>query len=154
MPVVFARVDERLVHGQITTSWSKHLRLEQIIIIDDATAKDPFMKEVLASSAPKNLVFTILSTDEINQIDKYIDKRTMLLFKTVKTALETLRKGFDLTELNIGNTSSGPNRRKISKNVHLSDEEIDIVKELMDSDVKVFLQMLHTDKVTNLKDKI
>ncbi|MDY0020705.1 MAG: PTS sugar transporter subunit IIB, partial [Anaerolineae bacterium] len=45
------RVDDRLLHGQITAVWCKHQPFTQIVIVDDATAADPFFEEVLTLAA-------------------------------------------------------------------------------------------------------
>ena len=41
-----ARIDDRLVHGQIMQVWSKANGTNTIYVVDDETANDDFMKEV------------------------------------------------------------------------------------------------------------
>ncbi len=149
MSVVLARVDERLVHGQIITSWSKHLRASNIYIVDDEIARDVFMKEVLTLSAPKGLKFSILTVEEavekLNQ-EKNSDKsRIMILFKSIKTALILVESGYALSELNLGNIGSSPSRKKISKNISMDEEEVEVAKKLIDLGVDVYLQMIYTE---------
>lgn len=42
--IVYARVDDRLVHGQVMTAWVLHTKASKVIIVDDKAAKDSFMK--------------------------------------------------------------------------------------------------------------
>lgn len=155
MTVVLSRVDERLVHGQIITSWTKQLRVSDIYIIDDLIAHDDFMREVLILSAPSGLKFQILTVDEAAKVlESTSNGRIMLLFKTVDSALELRKSGFNLESLNLGNIASSVKRKKITKNISLSEEEINKVKELVGLGVEVYLQMLFTDSKVNVVEYI
>ncbi|MBF1117164.1 MAG: PTS sugar transporter subunit IIB, partial [Solobacterium sp.] len=35
---LFIRIDDRLIHGQIVTTWAKVLNIKKIIALDDALA--------------------------------------------------------------------------------------------------------------------
>lgn len=50
--VLLARVDDRLIHGQVMTAWMKLLPAKEIIVIDNKVAKDEFMITVLEMAAP------------------------------------------------------------------------------------------------------
>lgn len=158
MNVVACRVDERLVHGQIMTSWSKHLQLKRIVIVDDAVAKDDFMATVLTMSAPAGITIDILSVaDAAAKVQSDTgDEKTLLLFKRIPAALELAQALKDtpcaLTELNVGNVGSVPGRVQMTKNVFLSNEEKAQLKELQGLGVNVFLQMLYTDPVTKAEE--
>lgn len=160
MNIVASRVDERLVHGQIMTSWSKHLQLRRIVIVDDQVAADDFMATVLALSAPAGITIDILSVADAARLvlaDKG-GERTLLLFKRIDAALALARavRGAPqaLSELNLGNLGSVPGRRQVTKNVFLSDEEGAEVRELVEMGVNVFLQMLYTEPRVAASDVI
>lgn len=51
----FARVDERLIHGQVMTAWVKKYWIKKIILVDDEIVQDSFMQEVLSMSAPQGV---------------------------------------------------------------------------------------------------
>ena len=158
MNVVACRVDERLVHGQIMTSWAKYLKLRRIVVVDDQVAKDEFMATVLGMSAPAGISIDILSVPDAAarlQSDKG-DENAMLLFKRISAALE-LAKSLagtpnELKELNLGNLGSVPGRTQITKNIFLSEGEKSEARELREMGVNVFLQMLYTDAVVPLAD--
>lgn len=160
MNVVASRVDERLVHGQIMTSWAKYLKLRRIVVVDDQVAKDEFMATVLGMSAPAGISIDILSVPAAaNRLkgDKG-DENTLLLFKRISAALE-LAKSLagtpnELKELNLGNLGSVPGRTQITKNIFLSEEEKSEARELREMGVNVFLQMLYTDASVPLADVI
>lgn len=160
MNVVASRVDERLVHGQIMTSWSKHLQLKRIIIVDDQVAADDFMAAVLTMSAPAGIQIDILSVADAARLvlEDAGDERALLLFKRISAALDlaALLKETPqaLSELNLGNLGSVPGRKQVSKSVFLSDEERDQVRKLEGMGVNVFLQMLYTEPRISASDLI
>lgn len=45
--IVLVRIDDRLIHGQVMTSWLNYTSANKIMIIDDEVANDAFMKSVL-----------------------------------------------------------------------------------------------------------
>ena len=38
MEILFTRIDDRLVHGQVTTTWLRQYKCNSIFIIDDEVA--------------------------------------------------------------------------------------------------------------------
>ena len=85
MNIVLCRIDERLVHGQVMTSWTKQLQIKRIIVVDDDIAKDEFTSLVLTMAAPSGvdvIVKTVNQTFEMINNDTSSVK-TMLLFKTI-----------------------------------------------------------------------
>lgn len=40
MEIRLARIDDRLIHGQVATVWTKETQVERIIVISDDVAKD------------------------------------------------------------------------------------------------------------------
>lgn len=157
MKIVLSRVDERLVHGQIIASWTKQLAVRKILIIDDQSANDPFMAQVLTMAAPSGIDIQIMTVNKATEALKGNDElgdRTMLLFKHPKSALGMVSQGAKLPELNIGNMGAGPNRKSISKNVYMSAQEIEQVKTLNENKVHVYLQMLVTDPKIDIMEKI
>ena len=54
--LVFTRVDDRLIHGQVMTSWLKvYNTAKHILIVDDATSKDPFMGKMFSLLVPSGI---------------------------------------------------------------------------------------------------
>ena len=40
MAILDTRIDDRLIHGQVVTAWIAHSDAKQILVADDAAAKD------------------------------------------------------------------------------------------------------------------
>lgn len=148
MSVALVRVDQRLAHGQIITSWTKYLTVSHIVIVDDAIAKDEFMYQVLVMSAPSGIKIDVVSVEQaVANYPHYeqAHEQVMLLFKNIENVSKFINLGVPVKEVNVGNIGAGPQRKSISKNVSLTPKEIEQVRALAQSGVYVYLQMLYTD---------
>ncbi len=47
------RVDDRLIHGQVVTSWITQTGSKKIMIIDDELYENEFLKDVFAAAADR-----------------------------------------------------------------------------------------------------
>ncbi|MBI5445189.1 MAG: PTS sugar transporter subunit IIB, partial [Deltaproteobacteria bacterium] len=47
MSILLARVDSRLVHGQVLEVWVPRLRADAIVAVDRALAGDPFRRRLV-----------------------------------------------------------------------------------------------------------
>ena len=43
--IVLTRIDDRLIHGQVMTSWLNYTSATKIMVVDDRSAQDPFFKD-------------------------------------------------------------------------------------------------------------
>ena len=156
MNIMLSRIDERLIHGQVMTRWISGLFVTRIILIDDQIAKDEFMYEVLMLSAPVGITVLVLSVDDALKLfrEDSSDEKTLLLFKDVRYVKALLDKDFNVGRLNIGNIGSSPIRKGITREVFMSDEEIEIVKALCSGGIYVYLQKLPTDKEVDIRTRL
>ena len=44
MDIRLARIDDRLIHGQVATAWSKMTGINRIIVVSDEVANDQLRK--------------------------------------------------------------------------------------------------------------
>ena len=58
------RVDNRLIHGQVMTSWLNFLGANKIMVIDDGVAVDPLVKNILKSCIPANIKLAVFTEDK------------------------------------------------------------------------------------------
>ena len=65
--IVLARVDSRLLHGQVATAWTKSVNPSRIIVVSDAVAKDDLRKKLIEQAAPPgvkaNVIESLLSVN-------------------------------------------------------------------------------------------
>ena len=144
--VVIARVDDRLIHGEVVSVWTPSLRVNRIIIVDDEVAADEFNKRVIKALAPNGVKCNVYSTErgaEILQKDsKEASERVMILTITPIT----YKKMMDLG-LKLGGMGIRGERTPFIKNVACSPDEIEAIKALIDNGTRVYYQLVPEQQV-------
>lgn len=149
MAILNARVDDRLVHGQVATSWIRGLEIQVVVVVDDRIAQDNMQKSILKMSAPADTKVYALSVHGF--MDRYqkgiLDPyRVMLVFENLNSVYELVQSGFKLDTLNLGGIRFKEGRRQISKALSLSPEEEELVRKLVKLGVKVEHRQLAVDE--------
>lgn len=54
MQITLARIDDRLIHGEVTTVWSKVANAQRIIICNDDVFNDEVRRTLLRRAAPRH----------------------------------------------------------------------------------------------------
>ena len=60
---VHIRVDDRLIHGQVATRWATGLKVNRIMIIDDAVAVNETEKSILRKMCIRDRYWSFSSQD-------------------------------------------------------------------------------------------
>ncbi len=142
--LVFTRIDDRLIHGQVCAAWLKTLsNVKHILCIDDKTSQDPFMAEMFSLLIPSHISIEVRSVEEATEIfKKGLPKPTMVIVKVPHTIQRLMDNGIEFTQLNIGGMGMSAGRKKLFQNISASEEERQIFKNLMERGVKVQIQII------------
>ena len=151
--LIHLRIDDRLIHGQVTVAWSKHVGAQRIMVANDEVAKDEIQKSLLPLAAPPGVEVTISSIEEAN---RYLEdnKKTFLLVKNPHDALRLIETGVEIKEINIGNMGYSEGKKRVKKSLSLGKEDISNLRSLKDKNIKIYSQMLPQDKKTALDDLV
>lgn len=60
MKINLVRIDDRLIHGQVATVWSKEANAQRIIICSDEVAKDQIRKTLLLQVGPPGVKVSVV----------------------------------------------------------------------------------------------
>ncbi|GFO85922.1 MULTISPECIES: PTS system mannose/fructose/N-acetylgalactosamine-transporter subunit IIB [Anaerostipes] len=147
------RIDDRLIHGQVMTKWSKGMGTNAIYVIDDVTAADDFMKDIyISTNSSANLKIEVYSVDEaVEEYKKnqYGDDKVILLFKTVAYAKKFIEAGIPVDSLCVGGIAKKPKATFVISTVGLTQEDAQQLKELHDKGIEVYFQIVpDTPKVS------
>lgn len=157
MDIRLARVDDRLIHGQVTTVWSKRTNVSRIIVIDELVEKDVLRKALLEQAAPPGIQVHVLGIDRFIKIygnPKYKEDRVLLLFENLETAKEIIEKGVKIESLNIGGVSFKNGRTKINNHTSLTETEAGILKEIGEMGVEIDSRCVASDRKEDLIEVI
>ena len=146
------RVDDRLIHGQVMTAWLKTIPASEIMVIDDQVAQDDFMRTVIIMSAPSGVIVSVNTVEEaLKRFTEGLKVSTIALVKTPLTIKKMVSNGAKFEEVNIGGLGMNPGRKPLFKNISASPEERQALKELIDNGVKVKIQIIPAEKITDVE---
>lgn len=152
--IVLARIDDRLIHGQIMTSWLQYSGGNHIVIVDNGTAKDSFLQSIMKMSIPSGIKLSVF--DEPKGAD-YLKKenkgdKILILTKTPETYLNLVNNGVNLSEIIVGGMGAKEGRTQFYKNISVSEAEKNTFKKLMDKGIKVKVQVVPSDQAKNVSE--
>ncbi|MCL2564943.1 MAG: PTS sugar transporter subunit IIB [Defluviitaleaceae bacterium] len=152
MAVELVRIDDRLIHGQVATSWIRTLSMEQVIVVSDVNAGDPLQKKILNMAAPDGIKLHLFATDEFIEIysSNPIKRKTMLIYTNPIEVLRCLKGGVKIDLLNVGGMKFTHGKERLSKSVSVTSEEKEAFKEIIEMGVDVEIRMLSNEKPTKL----
>ena len=156
--IVLARVDDRLIHGEVVSVWTPSLNVNRIIIVDDGVAADSFNKRVIKALAPNGVKCNVYSVergaDILQRPSKEAGEKVMVLTKTPITYVRMVELGCTFDAVNLGGMGLRDERTPFIKNVACSPDEITAIKELMDKGVHVYYQLVPEQQVIEAKDYV
>lgn len=152
--IVVARIDDRLIHGQIVTAWVKQYHCSVILIADDGVAGDAFMQRVLRSAAPADLAVKALSLKDAADYllgRDHASEKVMLLVKVPESLEHLVDDGVALPAIVLGGMGAKAGRKKFNRNVSASDEEVKCLKRLEGKGCHVQFQLVPDDRPVPLE---
>jgi len=157
--VHLARIDERLIHGQVMTNLSKSAGANSIFIIDDGVAADDFMKTIFLSAGSRTgLEVKILSINEAIQYwkDEEFGKfNAIVLTKTVDGIQKIVEGGIPIKELNIGGIAKKPDTEYIINAVAINKEQGEVLQKMHDeTGMTVYFQSVPSAPRVELVDAL
>ncbi|MGX6978336.1 PTS system mannose/fructose/N-acetylgalactosamine-transporter subunit IIB [Vagococcus elongatus] len=156
MNVKFCRIDDRLIHGQVVTTWVNVHGIEQIIILNKEVAEDQVQSSVLKMTAPANVKLAIFSPEKFLEIIQKnpINRATMLLFSSVYDVEKIVNGGFKMEKLNVGGMRLNPEREQLTKAVSVTEDERKVFKKLLANGIDINIQMVPNDSPIKLKELV
>jgi len=150
MSIVLARVDNRLIHGQVIESWVPYVLANYIVVVDDVVANDSFRRQLMTAVVPSTLRLAICSHDQISSLcsnPELASANVLLLFSTPVSALQAYREGLTFKALNLGNMHVGEDKCCISKTLYMDNNDLLALEQLVQLGVDVSAQCVPTDRV-------
>lgn len=154
--IKLARVDFRLIHGQIVVKWCKAFEADKIVVIDNVVAGDEFMLRVYASAVPAGV--TVKAYDEAKALrlwnkNRFGDgKKVLILFKDLDTCCRIVRDGLELKSIQLGGIPQMQDRKMVKRAVFLGAKEMLLLKELHELGVEITAQLVPEDSEYNYDD--
>lgn len=154
---VLARIDTRLLHGQVATTWTKTTQPDRIIVVSDAVAKDGLRKNMIEQAAPPGVKANVVPIDKMIEVAKdprFGATKAMLLFETPQDALRAIEGGVEVKELNIGSMAHSVGKVVVNKAIAMDEEDIKTIETLMEKGIKFDVRKVPADSGENINNLI
>ncbi|MDR1683902.1 MAG: PTS sugar transporter subunit IIB [Elusimicrobiota bacterium] len=134
MPIIFTRVDNRLIHGQVVEGWLPFVKPQEIVVISKEAAASALAKKMLRMSLPKNYALEVFAPEEGAQyLANNSAARQMLLLESIADLKELLEAGVTLKNVNIGNTNYARDKTPHNDSVFLTRQERALLQTLKET---------------------
>ena len=153
LKIVLARVDTRLLHGQVATNWAKSTNPDRIIVVSDSVAKDELRKKLIEQAAPPGVKAHTIPLDKLVEVSKdtrFGGTKALLLFENPQDALYVIEKGVDIKELNIGSMAHSVGKVLVNNVLSMNQEDVETYKKLNELGVKFDVRKVTADKPQDL----
>ena len=147
--IKLTRIDDRLVHGQVAFTWTPALGVDCLLIANDKVAKDEFLKMTLGLAKPAGTRLLIKSLTDAAAFlndEKSRNVKILLIVNSVKDAFTMVNGVPEIKSVNFGGIRMNEGMRLISKAVAVNEEDITLVKELLNKGIELELRQVPTDK--------
>ncbi|MCW9715962.1 PTS mannose transporter subunit IIAB [Avibacterium sp. 21-594] len=153
--VGLARIDDRLIHGQVATRWTKESKVSRIVVVNDDVAKDSVRSTMLKSVAPPGVTAHVVGVEKMIRVynnPEYAGERMMLLFTNPTDVLKLLEAGFDMKSINIGGMAYKDGKKMITSAVSVDDKDIDAFKAIDAMGVELDVRKVSNDSRQYMMD--
>ncbi len=152
---VLARVDSRLLHGQVATAWTKSTQPNRIIVVSDTVAKDDLRKKLIEQAAPPGVkanVIPISKMIEISKDPRFGNTKALLLFENPEDVLRAVEGGVDIKEVNVGSMAHSVGKVVVSKVLSMGPEDVKHFEEMKEKGIKFDVRKVPNDSQANMDD--
>lgn len=153
---VLARIDSRLLHGQVATAWTKTTQPTRIIVVSDAVAKDDLRKKLIQQAAPPGVKAHVVPINKMIELAKddqhFGGQRALLLFENPQDALRAVEGGVPLKTINVGSMAHSPGKVQPNKVLAFSQDDLDTFKKLKELGLNFDVRKVPNDSKGNMDE--
>ncbi|WP_320718080.1 PTS mannose transporter subunit IIAB [Enterobacter asburiae] len=157
MVIGLARIDDRLIHGQVATRWTKETNVRRIIVVSDEVAADTVRKTLLTQVAPPGVTAHVLDVAKMIRVynnPKYAGERVMLLFTNPTDVERIVEGGVKITSVNIGGMAFRQGKTQVNNAISVDAKDIEAFNKLNARGIELEARKVSTDQKLKMMDLI
>lgn len=155
LTIGLARIDDRLIHGQVATRWTKESRVSRIVVVSDEVSKDSVRSTMLKSVAPPGVTAHVVDVEKMIRVynnPEYAGERMMLLFTNPTDVVRLSDAGVDFKSINIGGMAFKEGKKMITSAVAVDDKDIEAFKQLNAKNIELDVRKVSNDSRQYMMD--
>ncbi|WP_432700282.1 PTS mannose transporter subunit IIAB [Kluyvera cryocrescens] len=157
MQIGLARIDDRLIHGQVATRWTKETNVSRIIVVSDEVAADNVRKTLLTQVAPPGVTAHVVDVAKMIRVynnPKYAGERVMLLFTNPTDVERIVEGGVKVTSVNVGGMAFRQGKTQVNNAVSVDEKDIEAFNKLNARGIELEVRKVSTDQKLKMMDLI
>ena len=157
MVIGLARIDDRLIHGQVATRWTKETNVRRIIVVSDEVAADTVRKTLLTQVAPPGVTAHVVDVAKMIRVynnPKYAGERVMLLFTNPTDVERLVEGGVKITSVNIGGMAFRQGKTQVNNAISVDAKDIEAFNKLNARGIELEARKVSTDQKLKMMDLI
>jgi PTS system mannose-specific IIB component len=144
------RIDNRLIHGQVTVSWVGAVGANRLIVCNDQVARDP-IQTMLLPQAARGVPTSVLSvSDTLAYVASEQGQREKILIiaKLPSDGLRLIQGGLHPAEINIGNQAPTPGTKfkMVTHSIAVTTDDADVYRQIGSSGTQLSCRMMPSDR--------
>lgn len=147
--VRLARVDSRLLHGQVATAWTKDVNPNRIIVVSDEVSHDDLRKSLITQAAPPGVKANVIPIDKLIEISKdprFGKTRALLLFENPTDVLRAVEGGVELPVVNVGSMAHSEGKVMINNVLSVDEKDVRAFEALKEHGVEFDVRKVPADQ--------
>jgi PTS system mannose-specific IIB component len=142
------RIDNRLVHGQVTVAWTRRLGVRRLLVCNDEVAADDLQRMLLPQAA-RGLPTDVLSVADTLLAPAGAD--VMIITKHPEDLFRLVEGGLRPEVVNVGNAAPRPGGgyTMVTRSIAVTADEAAGYRKLAAAGVPVVTQLMPQDKAAD-----
>lgn len=134
------RVDDRLIHGQVVVGWGRAMKVQRIVLVDDAISQSDWEMDLYRVGVPAGMEVLFHSVSEAAGLMGEWDKspeRTIVLVGNIDTLVRLCEIAPEIDRVNLGGVHAREGRTERLPYVFLSEQEAEDLRSLARRNIDV-----------------
>ena len=157
LKINLARLDTRLLHGQVATAWTPDSKADRIIVASDNVANDELRKELIKQAAPNGVKANVVPIQKLIDVAKdprFGETHALILFETPQDALRAIEGGVPIKTLNVGSMAHSTGKTMVNNVLSMDKEDVATFEKMRDLGVEFDVRKVPNDTKKDLFDLI
>ena len=149
--ILDVRVDDRMVHGLVATSWIPAAKATRAMVVNKRASESDMTRNALKLGTPAGVNLSVLAPEKAiaNILNgNYTNQRVFLVGRYIKDIYDLYKGGVKFARVNLGNVTQNVGKTtSLDKTVRVSDEELVMLREMRDAGIKITCQFRTDDQM-------
>ena len=151
--IVDVRVDDRMIHGIVSTQWIPEYRATRAMVVNESASKNDMIRSAMKMAVPPGVALSCIAPSVAIanfQIDKYKGQKVFVVGREIVDIYSLFKGGVKFKRVNLGDITQNANPTIVlDKTVRVSEEEKSMLREMRDAGILIHCQFRPDDLIIN-----